>query len=62
MLFKLVSKTSVILCSLSCYESPRMFGDAAEGGLVIIKFFKRYFFICSFCQFFLKELKNSLSV
>ena len=22
------------LCSFSCYESPRMLGDAAEGGLV----------------------------
>ena len=23
------------LCTLSCYESPRRFGDAAAGGLVI---------------------------
>ena len=33
-------------CSFSCYESPRMLGDAAEGGLVIDKvLIKNYFFV-----------------
>ena len=33
-------------CSFSCYESPRMLGDAAEGGLVIDKvLIKNNFFV-----------------
>ena len=47
-LFKLVSKTSAILYSFSCYESPRMFGDAGEGGLVIDRVFLKYFLFVFF--------------
>ena len=36
---------TITICSFSCYDSPRMLGDAAEGGLVIDRV-KKSFFLC----------------
>ena len=39
------SHLTTTLFSFSCYDSPRMFGEAVEGGLVIDREAKRIFFL-----------------
>ena len=49
------------LCNFSCYESPRMLCDAAEGGLVIDIVKKKVIqkYNC-FCKFFFGNLRKNL--